>query len=103
MHADEVRAGLGEDADQAGADQPARDDQRDHEPVERNRELLAELVEALVDEADLELAVAEVVEDVVRQLRQRLESDLRELPSVSRGPPASIRRGVYRPSSRLRA
>ena len=48
---------LGEDPDQARPDQAAGDDERDHEPVEDDVELVRELVEPLVHEADLELAV----------------------------------------------
>ena len=44
--------------------------QRDHEPVEGDVELAHELVEALVHEADLDLAVAELLEHVVHLVRQ---------------------------------
>ena len=60
---------VGEDPDQARADQPAGDDERDHEPVERDVELVHELVEPLVHEADLDLAVAQLLEHVVHLVR----------------------------------
>src|SRR5207247_8521830 len=62
---EEVRPVLGEDPDQARADQAAGDHHRDHEPVERDVELAHEVVEALVHEADLDLAVADLLEEVV--------------------------------------
>ena len=65
-----VRPLLGEDADQARADQPAGHDERDDEPVERDVEAQHELVEPLVHEADLDLAVAHLLEDVVHLVRQ---------------------------------
>ena len=66
---------LREDADQARADQAAGDDQRDHEPVEQRVQLGEQVVEPLVDEPDLDLAVAHLFErvvDLVRQLGRHL-------------------------------
>ena len=77
VHAEHVRAAGREDADQARPDQPAGDDERDHEPVEALLDARHELVEALVDEADLDLAVAHLLEEVV-QLVRRLAQDARE-------------------------
>ena len=66
--------------DQARPDEPTGHDQRDREPVEDDVELVQELVQALVDEADLDLAVAELLEHVVHLVRE------------SRAMPASCRR-----------
>ena len=66
--------------------------ERDHEPVEDDVELRAQLVEALVDEADLDLAVAELLHHVVHLVRQ-LAADLASA-TVSRRARESTRRGV---------
>src|SRR6266536_3379928 len=58
VDAEHERAVRGEDSDQTRADQSADDDQRDDEPVEGDVDLVHELVEALVHEADVDLAVA---------------------------------------------
>src|SRR5215471_19314670 len=69
VDAGELRPGRREDSDQAGADQAADDDQRDDEPVEGDVDLARELVQALVHEADLDLAVADLLEEVVHLVR----------------------------------
>ena len=81
-----------EDPDQARADQAADDDERDHEPVERDVELAHELVEALVHEADLDLAVARLLEDVV-QLVGQVARDPRQLDAL-RGRASACAAGV---------
>ena len=87
MHAEELRAAVvGEDPDQARADQAAGDDERDDEPVDDDVDLVHELVEALVHEADLDLAVAHLLEDVVHLVRQ-LAHDPGELDRLPRARP----------------
>ena len=71
-----------EDADQARADQAAGDDQRDHEPVDQRSSFARQVVEALVHEPDLDLAVAELFEHVVHLVRQ-LSGHLRQLPALA--------------------
>ena len=56
---------------------PRSDDERNDEPVERDVELVHELVEPLVHEADLDLPVAQRLEDVV-YLEGGLADDVRE-------------------------
>ena len=70
MDPEELRALGGEDPDQRRAEQSARDDDRDHEPVEDDVELVHELVQPFVDEADLDLAVADLLQHVVHLVRQ---------------------------------
>src|ERR671934_46050 len=53
VDAEHVGAGLGKDADQARADQPAGDDHRDDEAVEDNVEPVEQVVQALLDETRL--------------------------------------------------
>src|SRR4051812_23992453 len=72
VHACELRPVRREDADQARADQAADHDERDHEPVQRRRQPSHELVQPLVDEADLDLAVAQLLHDVVKLVRKLL-------------------------------
>src|SRR5258708_6220389 len=60
-----VRTALREDPDQARADQAAGDDQRNDEAVEHALHLLEEVVEPLVNEADLDLPVANLLHEVV--------------------------------------
>src|SRR5919204_1031200 len=74
---EQVRARLGEDPDQARSDQAAGDNHRDHEPVEDDVDLGHQIVEPLVDEADLDLAVPNLLERVVDLVRE-LERDLAE-------------------------
>ena len=66
---------------------PAGDDERDDQPVEGDVELVHELVEPLVHEADLDLPVAHLLEHVVHLVRvvgedrgelQRLAAGARE-------------------------
>src|SRR5437868_5357657 len=71
VDARDVRAVRREDADQARSDQAADDDERDDQPVEGHVDLVHELVEALVHEADLDLAVADLLEEVVDLPRHR--------------------------------
>src|SRR5205823_5087383 len=52
VDAEHLRPRLREDPDQARADQTAGSDERDHEPVGERVELVKEIVEPLVDEAD---------------------------------------------------
>src|SRR4051812_49246792 len=70
VDAEHVRAALGEDPDQAGADQPAGDDHRDHEAVEDDVHAVEQVVQPLVHEADLDLAVAHLLQRVVELVRQ---------------------------------
>ena len=65
-------------------------------------ELVHELVEALVHEADLDLAVARLLQDVVHLVR-RLGSDARELAARLAPRAARAGCGVYRSSIRSRA
>ena len=76
-----MRPGLREDADQARADQAAGDDERDHEPVEQRVELREQVVEPLVHEPDLDLAVAHLLERVVDLVRQ-IGGDQAQLPAL---------------------
>src|SRR5215211_4370326 len=70
VDAPDLRAAVGEEADQAGADEAADDDDREHEPVEDEVEPVEELVQALVAEADLDLPVADLLERVVYLVRK---------------------------------
>ena len=65
-----VGPSVGEEPDQRRAEQPTGHDERDHEPVEADVELVHELVEPLVDEADLDLAVAHLLQHVVHLVRK---------------------------------
>ena len=76
------------------ADQPAGDDERDHEAVDDDVDLVHELVEALVHEADLDLAVAHLLEHVVHLVRQA-RRDLGQL-AASRRARRRDRAGVKR-------
>src|SRR3954447_351160 len=71
VHPEHVRAARCEDTDQARADQPADYDQRDDEAVEGDVDLVHELVQALVHEPDFDLAVTDLLEEVVHLVRQR--------------------------------
>ena len=93
---------FGEDPDQARADQAAGDDQRDHEPVEDDVELVRQVVEALVHEADLELAAARLLEHVVPLVRH-LAQDRRPASGSPCARARATRCGVYRWSIRSRA
>ena len=72
---------------------PARDDERDDQPVERDVELVHELVEPLVHEADLDLAVAHLLEHVVQLVRVLARRSTRA-SSTPAGARASMRCGV---------
>ena len=74
---EEVRPARREDPDQARADQPADDDERDHEPVDERVALREQVVEPLVDEADLDLAVADLLHEVVELVRRLRRAPVR--------------------------
>src|SRR5215212_11487681 len=80
VDAEDLWAALREDPDQAGPDQAAGDDHRHDEAVEDDVEPVEQVVQALVHEADLDLAVAHLLERVV-QLVRKLE---RHLPEAER-------------------
>src|SRR5215218_5793823 len=82
MEAEDLRPALGEDPEHARADQAGGDDERDHEPVERDVQLAHELVQTLVDEADLDLAVADLLQRVVKLIRE-LPRDAREVDRLA--------------------
>src|SRR5436190_22091696 len=65
VDSEHVRPSLREDADQARADQAAGHDRGDDEPVEDDVQPVEQVVKTLVDEADLDLAVADLLEEVV--------------------------------------
>ena len=81
MDADDLRAVVREDADQRRSEQPAGDDERDDDAIDRHVELVHELVEPLVHEADLHLTVAHLLEHVVDLVRQ-LPCDSEQLPPL---------------------
>src|SRR5262245_19694879 len=87
-----MRPALREDPDQAGADQPADNDEGNHETVDERVGLRHELVESLVDEADLDLAVANLLHEVVELVRS-----LGENPRVPESlPPRAPREALRR-------
>ena len=90
-----------EHADHRRAEQAAGHDECDDEPVEGDVELVHELVQPLVDEADLDLPVAHLFEHVVHLVRQvaRDPGQLAPLPVRAR----ATRRGVKRSSMSARA
>src|SRR3954462_692323 len=65
VDAEELRTGRGERPDQGRADQPAHHDQGDDEPVDADVDLVHERVQPLVHEADLDLPVPDLLEEVV--------------------------------------
>ena len=77
-----VRAGLREDADQARPDQPAGDDSAITSRLNSASSFVHQVVEPLVHEADLDLAVAHLLERVVDLVRQ-LRRHLREPPALA--------------------
>ena len=77
VDAEQVRPACRKDPDQAGTDEPAGYDHRHHEPVEDDVDLGHQVVEALVDETDLDLPVAHLLQRVVNLVRE-LERDLAE-------------------------
>src|SRR5204862_8030093 len=77
VDAEQMRPTRREDPDQARADQPTRDDHCDDEPVEDDVQSVQQVVESLVDEAHLDLPVADLLQKVVH-LEGHLRHDLRE-------------------------
>ena len=61
--------------------EPACDHERDDDAVDRDVELVHELVEPLVHEADLDLAVAHLLEHVVDLVRQVPRDSISSRPS----------------------
>ena len=80
---------------------PPIDDDRHDEPVEDDVELVQELVQPLVDEADLDLAVAHLLQDVVHLVRQLERDPGRPGAPAAREEPAAAAR-TARASARAR-
>ena len=75
MDPEHLRPALGEDPDETRSDRSADDDQGDDEPVGDAVQVVEELVEPLVPEADFDLTVEdppieEVIEQVFAQSRE---------------------------------
>ena len=66
MHAEDVRAGLDEGAEQCGADHAGPRDERDDHSVRDLVEVHEEVFEAFMPEPDLDLTVPHLLHRVVR-------------------------------------
>ena len=93
LSAENLRAGRGEDPDQAGADQPAATTNAMISRLNPTSSSLHEVVQPLVDEADFDLAVSHLLEDVVHLVRV-LGEDPRELDRLAPRRAPSMRCGV---------
>ena len=99
-----MRPRLGEDPDQARADQTAGHDHRDDEAVEDHVHPVEQVVEPFVHEAHLDLAVAHLLEHVV-DLVGELECDLAQpqrLLARARRDPARTK-ALHQQAARVRA
>src|SRR6266545_2768294 len=93
VEAQHLRARGREDSDQARADEPGGDNEGDDQAVDDDVQPVGKVVQPLVDEADLDLPVAHLLEDVVELVRV-LGEDRGELDRLPAGPREHALRGV---------
>ena len=83
-----------EDPQETRRDEAGGHDQGDDEPVHRQHDPVHELVEVLVDEPDLDLAVADLLERVVELVRERRQPCVAKFQASRRARAATRRRRV---------